>query len=62
MNNRLTMDRLLTDKRRYGKKALKPALITQTWNRVLYDEQNLLENWIQQSGVLMGIRSQCPPR
>jgi hypothetical protein len=61
MNQRLTMDRLLANRNRYGKKALKPALVIATWDGVLYDQESLPENWIQQSGVLVGMRPQRPP-
>jgi hypothetical protein len=60
INQRLTLDRLMTD-HKYGKKALKQKTVLKTWDDVLLDKENLLANWIQQSGVLVGIRPQRPP-
>jgi len=61
INSRLNLDRLMTNHKKYGKKALKAGAVIQTWARTLYDEKNLLDNWLQQSGVLVGIRAQRPP-
>jgi ribonuclease HI len=61
INNRLTMDQLMTDRKRYKKKALPQKIVIQTWKKVLADQENLLSNWIQQSGVLVGIRPKRPP-
>ncbi|KIJ06161.1 hypothetical protein PAXINDRAFT_92421 [Paxillus involutus ATCC 200175] len=61
MNSRLKMDMLLTDRARYGKKAIPQKTVLQTWSGVLLDEDNLPDNWIWQSGVLVGITSQRPP-
>ncbi|KAG1742985.1 hypothetical protein EDD22DRAFT_786484, partial [Suillus occidentalis] len=51
INMRLKFNRLLTDSMRYGKKALKPETVLQTWNRVLQNEDNLLDNWIWKTEV-----------
>jgi hypothetical protein len=61
INNKLTMERLLTDRRRYGKKALSVQAVTQTWDEVLLDRMNLPNNWTKQAGVLVGIRPLRPP-
>jgi ribonuclease HI len=61
INNRLSMDCLMTNKRRYGRKALKPKDVMLTWNGVLMDQENLPDNWLWQSGVLVGIRPKRPP-
>ena len=61
INNRLSMDCLMTDRRRYGKKALKSKDVLLTWSGVLMDQENLPDNWLWQSGVLVGIRSKRPP-
>ncbi|KIJ65261.1 hypothetical protein HYDPIDRAFT_89147, partial [Hydnomerulius pinastri MD-312] len=60
MNSRLKTDGLLTDRLRYGKKAIQQKTVLQTWSGVLLDKCNLPENWIWQSGVLVGIMSQRP--
>jgi hypothetical protein len=61
INSRLTMERLLTDRRRYGKKALSVQSVTQTWDEILLDRMNLPNNWTKQAGVLVGIRPLHPP-
>ena len=61
INNRLNLDKLMTNHKKYGKKALKERAVIQTWTKTLYDENNLLDNWLQQSGVLVGIRARRPP-
>lgn len=61
MNTRLTTDRLCTD-RRYGTKALKPETVLQTWSGTLLAEENLPENWLRQSGVLVGISPRSSSR
>ncbi|KAF8987017.1 hypothetical protein BDQ17DRAFT_1258978, partial [Cyathus striatus] len=48
-------DRILTDSRAYGKRAIKRTLVQSTWQRVL--EDNLLidplpDNWLSRAGVL----------
>jgi hypothetical protein len=61
INGRLTLERLLTDKRRYGKKALSVQTVIKTWDGVLLDRTSLPDNWIKHNGVLVGIRPLCPP-
>ena len=56
INKRLRLDCLLTDKRRYGKKATKASKVIQTWSGILYEEQNLPSDWHRQAGVLVGIK------
>jgi hypothetical protein len=61
INSRLTMDRILTDKWRYGKKALRTKTVLDTWDEVLWDRTHLPNNWIQHTGVLVGIGPRRPP-
>ena len=61
INVRLKMDRLHTDTLKYGKRALKEKLVLQTWSGVLYNEQDLPDNWIRAAGVLVG-STPCRPR
>jgi hypothetical protein len=56
INSKLTMERLLINRRRYGKKALSVQSVTETWDEVLLDRMNLPNNWTKQAGVLVGIR------
>jgi hypothetical protein len=51
INGRLTLERLLTDKRRYGKKALSVQTVIKTWDGVLLDRTSLQDNWIKHNGV-----------
>ncbi|KAG1872258.1 hypothetical protein F4604DRAFT_1768278 [Suillus subluteus] len=61
INNRLKLDRLLTDSTRFGKKATKIDKVLKTWSGILLNEENLPDNWIRQSGVLVGMTSYRPP-
>ncbi|KAJ7429747.1 hypothetical protein B0H11DRAFT_2211913 [Mycena galericulata] len=61
INMRLKMDQLLTDTSRYGNRALNIRQVLRTWDGVLMDNNNLPENWIRQSGVLVGIGVLRPP-
>ncbi|KAK0213305.1 hypothetical protein DFS33DRAFT_1248256, partial [Desarmillaria ectypa] len=54
INNRLKLDRLMTNKR-FGKRALKHGIVKSTWKGVLRDEEQLPSNWVGASGVLVGI-------
>ncbi|KAK0495053.1 ribonuclease H-like protein [Armillaria luteobubalina] len=55
MNKRLTIDRLLVNKLRYGSKAMTKTKVLSTWRGTLHDEKSLPEDWISQRGVLVGI-------
>ena len=61
INLRLKFDCLMTDRTRYGRKAIDSELVRKTWDGVLHDEQGLPENWVSQSGVLVGMRAERPP-
>ncbi|KAG1777131.1 hypothetical protein EV702DRAFT_1179550 [Suillus placidus] len=52
MNTRLKFDRLLTDSKRYGKKAIQAEKVLKTWSGLLLNEDGLPDNWVHQSGVL----------
>lgn len=62
MNSRLDLDRLTTNKRKFGKKAIRPGIVLQTWGGTLLNERNLPEDWLRQSGVLVGIPVWKPGR
>ena len=55
LTNKLQEDVLLTNQRRYGKKAYPKSLILSTWSRVLDNEDSLPQNWLFCSKVLVGI-------
>lgn len=61
INMRLKFDRLLTDSMRYGKRATKIEVVLKTWSGLLKNEDNLPDNWIRQSGVLVGMMPRRPP-
>lgn len=54
MNKRLTLDQAMTN-RRYETKAIAVKLVLGTWSGALQNESSLPENWINHSGVLVGI-------
>jgi len=55
INTRLKYDILHTNSQKYGKKAVAESLVLKTWSGILREEQNLPDNWIRQSGGLVGI-------
>ncbi|KAG1789812.1 uncharacterized protein HD556DRAFT_1433543 [Suillus plorans] len=61
INTRLKFDRLLTDSKRYGKKALKVETVLKTWSGLLLHEDNLPDNWVHNTGVLVGMAPRRPP-
>ncbi|SJL06249.1 uncharacterized protein ARMOST_09585 [Armillaria ostoyae] len=55
INERLTLDRLATNPRRYGKKAIKKKIVLQTWSGTLDNEDALPRDWtMEPTGVLVG--------
>ncbi|EIW80720.1 hypothetical protein CONPUDRAFT_40291, partial [Coniophora puteana RWD-64-598 SS2] len=61
LNQRLTLDTLLTNRRRFGPRAIKDKLVLQTWSGALLNEDGLSDNWIHDTGVLVGITCRRPP-
>ncbi|KAJ7498119.1 hypothetical protein B0H11DRAFT_1856682 [Mycena galericulata] len=55
MNNRLALDRVLTDKLKYGKRSLKKPVVLDTWRKVLKNEETLPRDWTREVEVLVGI-------
>jgi len=56
LNRRLQLERLMTDKYRYGPKALKPKLVEKTWWGVLRNQESLQDDWLKMgTEVLVGI-------
>ena len=58
MNARLTLDRAVTSNK-YGKRALKQMVVLNTWRNLLKDENNLPKNWLNATGVLVGIEQRA---
>ncbi|KAJ7228054.1 hypothetical protein C8J57DRAFT_1080708, partial [Mycena rebaudengoi] len=55
INNRLAIDCTMTNEWKYGRKAIKPKIVKQTWCKVLKDERILPKEWTRGVEVLMGI-------
>ena len=59
INMRLRLDRLLTNKNKYGRRAFDPNSVKTTWCKVLKDEANLPKDWHivknGENGVLVGV-------
>ncbi|KAF5352050.1 hypothetical protein D9758_009406 [Tetrapyrgos nigripes] len=56
INERLQLDRRMTS-RKYGKKGISPNLVRATWQGLLDREHTLPDDWVTNSGVLVGIES-----
>ncbi|PBK64081.1 hypothetical protein ARMSODRAFT_893490 [Armillaria solidipes] len=59
MNERLQQDRILTNKERFGPKALEVNTVLETWTGMVHrpEGESLPDNWIKTPGVLVGIGS-----
>ncbi|KAJ7640931.1 hypothetical protein B0H17DRAFT_960186 [Mycena rosella] len=55
INNRLGLDRAMTNEHKYGKKAVKKNLVLKTWRKVLKNEDDLPKDWTRETEVLVGI-------
>lgn len=61
LNDRLTTDRMLINRLRYGSKALPQNLVLSTWSGTLKNKKALPTNWLhQKTGVLVGITPDNP--
>jgi len=40
---------------KYGKRVLRQKVVLNTWRNMLKNEKNLPKNWLQMTGVLVGI-------
>ncbi|KIY50081.1 hypothetical protein FISHEDRAFT_40068 [Fistulina hepatica ATCC 64428] len=54
IDTRLALDRIMTSRKKFGKKAIKAEIVLRTWSGVLHGEKNLPENWIVGPRVLVG--------
>ncbi|KIM39171.1 hypothetical protein M413DRAFT_419656, partial [Hebeloma cylindrosporum] len=56
LNRRLQLERLMTNKFKYGSRALKPELVEKTWWGVLQAQESLANDWLRVgTEVLVGI-------
>lgn len=60
LNRRLSDDKQLTNKFKYGNRALSRVIVASTWCGVLLNEANLPSDWTMQSGVLVGLSNSRP--
>ncbi|THU82291.1 hypothetical protein K435DRAFT_620544, partial [Dendrothele bispora CBS 962.96] len=56
INERLQLDRRMTNWK-YGKKGVKPKVVKATWKGLLQVEDLLPDDWVTNTGVLVGIES-----
>ncbi|PBK78778.1 hypothetical protein ARMSODRAFT_866108, partial [Armillaria solidipes] len=56
LNRRFQQDRILTNRERFGPKALDENLVLETWTKIAYrsNGEPLPDNWIWEPGVLVG--------
>ena len=57
INKRLTIDRALTNSKKFGKQAMNEKLVKKTWRGCLENKHELPDNWHNLRGVLVGISS-----
>lgn len=56
VNLRLQLDQAMTNARKYGPKALSKKKVTETWSGTLLNGEDLPDDWVSKSGVLVGIQ------
>jgi hypothetical protein len=56
INERLQLDRRMASGK-YGKKGVSPKIVRATWQGLLYQEHKLPDDWVTNTGVLVGIES-----
>lgn len=61
INERLKLDCLMTDRMRYGRKALRSSQVKLTWEPTLDGRVAEDTNWYRNTGVLVGIGVERPP-
>ncbi|KAJ7164546.1 hypothetical protein C8R43DRAFT_878575, partial [Mycena crocata] len=65
LNEKLEIDRALTNRVKFGKQySVDPLLVLDTWRGSLLEEHKLSRNWLREPEVLVGIvsmRSDRPP-
>jgi ribonuclease HI len=55
LNDRIRLDRLLTNKNKYGNKSIPKSLVRRTWKKIVENEDESQAHWMQGTGVLVGI-------
>lgn len=49
------MDCLLSNRKKYGRKAIPENKVKNTWINILMDRNNLQNDWVREGGVLVDI-------
>ncbi|KIY53069.1 hypothetical protein FISHEDRAFT_33974 [Fistulina hepatica ATCC 64428] len=62
INSRIAIDRLSTNRRKFGSRAVKKETVLKTWSGILQNEDALPDNWIFGPRVLVGISANRRPR
>ncbi|KIY44595.1 hypothetical protein FISHEDRAFT_51116, partial [Fistulina hepatica ATCC 64428] len=62
VNERLSIDRMATNRNKFGKAAVKKKVVLDTWSGVLLNEDTLPDDWIPEPRVLVGIAEHRRPR
>ncbi|KAF8308041.1 hypothetical protein DL93DRAFT_2142829 [Clavulina sp. PMI_390] len=55
LNQRLSDDRRLTNRIKYGRSALSRSIVLSTWSGALKNEESLPPDWLRHHGVLVGL-------
>ncbi|PBK78096.1 hypothetical protein ARMSODRAFT_946958 [Armillaria solidipes] len=55
LNRRMKLDCILSDRKRFQRKATQKSLVLKTWQGTLLEESSLPEDWTTINGVLVGI-------
>ncbi|KAK0432570.1 hypothetical protein EV421DRAFT_2000587 [Armillaria borealis] len=55
MNRQMRLDCILSNKKKFKKKAIQVSLVLKTWQGTLLEESTLPEDWTRKNGVLVGI-------
>ncbi|KIY52219.1 hypothetical protein FISHEDRAFT_12590, partial [Fistulina hepatica ATCC 64428] len=58
----LALDRIMTSRKKFRKRAAKAEVVLRTWSGVLHGEKDLPENWIVRPRVLVGSSVRRRPR
>jgi hypothetical protein len=54
LQERLDLDRAMTNEKRFGKKAIKAIIVESTWNKIVEQSKDPSYDWVKMGGVLVG--------
>jgi ribonuclease HI len=55
VNNRISLDCLMSNKAKYGTRSIDKSLGLGTWRKTLQNKDRLLDDWTKETGVLVGV-------